>query len=124
LNYTFINVKDAATMEGLDVLWVVAAGLMEPIWMVSLKKYNDSKNILWGGVVLLFMFIGPACLSMATEGGLQISIAYSIWVSIGTVMTTLVGWIFYKDPLDKETVLFVLMILAGVVGLNLFLEAR
>ena len=107
----------------IEVLWVVAAGLMEPIWMVSLKKYNDSKNLLWGAVVLAFMFIGPACLSMATEGAVQGSIAYSIWVSIGTVMTTLIGWLFYKDPLDKWTILFVSMILVGVVGFNLYTGA-
>ena len=106
-------------MTDLSILWVVAAGLMEPIWMVSLKKYNDSKNLLWGVVVLAFMFIGPACLSMATEGTLQVSIAYAVWVSIGTVMTTLVGWIFYKDPLDKQTILFLAMIVGGVVGLDL-----
>ncbi len=103
----------------LDILWVLAAGLMEPIWMVSLKKYNDSKNILWGGVVLAFMFIGPACLSMATQNTMPVSIAYSIWVSVGTVMTTLVGWLMYKDPLDKQTILFILMIVVGVVGLDL-----
>lgn len=105
-------------MTDISILWVVAAGLMEPIWMVSLKKYNDSKNLLWGAVVLAFMFIGPACLSKATEGTLQISIAYSVWVSIGTAMTTIVGWLFYKDPLDKQTILFLAMITAGVVGLN------
>ncbi len=107
----------------MAVFWVVAAGLMEPIWMISLKKYNDSKNILWGGVVLAFMFIGPACLSMATEGTLQISIAYSIWVSIGTVMTTLAGWLMYGDPLDKQTILFIIMITLGVIGLNMFAGA-
>ncbi len=110
-------------MVDLAIVWVIAAGLMEPIWMVSLKKYNDSKNLLWGVVVLAFMFIGPACLSMATEGSMQISIAYSVWVSIGTVMTTLVGWIFYKDPLDRQTILFVMMILIGVVGFNFYQEA-
>ncbi|AMK13143.1 small multidrug resistance protein [methanogenic archaeon mixed culture ISO4-G1] len=106
-------------MTDLAILWVIAAGLMEPIWMVSLKKYNDSKNILWGGVVLAFMFIGPACLSMATEGSMPVSVAYSVWVSIGTAMTTLVGWLYYKDPIDRKTILFLLMILTGVVGLDL-----
>ena len=105
------------------ILWVVAAGLMEPIWMVALKKYNDSKNMLWGLVVLAFMFIGPACLSMATEGTIQVCVAYSVWVSIGTVMTTLVGWIKYNDPLDRYTILFVAMILVGVVGFTMYTGA-
>ena len=106
-------------MTDLGILWVVLAGLMEPIWMVSLQKYNESKNLLWGAVVLVFMFIGPACLSMATDGGLQVSIAYAVWVSLGTVMTTLAGWILYKDPLDRYTLLYIGMILAGIVGFNL-----
>ena len=106
-------------MTELDILWVVAAGFMEPIWMVSLKKYNDSKNILWGAVVLAFMFIGPACLSMATKGTVQVSVAYAVWVSIGTAMTTIVGRIFYNDPLDLQTVGLLGLIVAGVVGLDL-----
>ena len=110
-------------MVNLDLLWVVAAGLSEPIWMVSLKKYNDSKNILWGAVVLAFMFIGPTCLSMATKGTIQVSIAYSVWVSIGAAMVTIVGWIFYKDPIDKQTLAFLGMIVVGVVGLDLITGA-
>jgi len=110
-------------MVNLDLLWVVAAGLSEPIWMVSLKKYNDSKNILWGAVVLAFMFIGPTCLSMATKGTIQVSIAYSVWVSIGAAMVTIVGWVFYKDPIDKQTLAFLGMIVVGVVGLDLITGA-
>ena len=110
-------------MVNLDLLWVVAAGLSEPIWMVSLKKYNESKNILWGAVVLAFMFIGPTCLSMATKGTIQVSIAYSVWVSIGAAMVTIVGWIFYKDPIDKQTLAFLGMIVVGVVGLDLITGA-
>ena len=105
-------------MVNLDIAWVIAAGLSEPIWMVSLKKYNDSKNLLWGAVVLAFMFIGPSCLSMATQGTIQVSIAYSIWVSIGAAMTTIVGWLYYKDCLDRQTILFLGMILVGVIGMN------
>ncbi len=106
-------------MTDLGILWVIAAGLMEPIWMVSLQKYNETKNLLWGAVVLLFMFIGPACLSMATKGTLPVSIAYAVWVSIGTVMTTLAGWLLYKDPIDSYTLLFIAMIVVGVAGFDL-----
>ncbi|MBR4203678.1 MAG: hypothetical protein IKQ93_08920 [Candidatus Methanomethylophilaceae archaeon] len=106
-------------MTDLGLLWVIAAGLMEPIWMVSLQKYNETRNLLWGAVVLAFMFIGPACLSMATEGTLPVSIAYAVWISIGTVMTTLAGWLLYKDPIDRYTLLFIAMIVVGVAGFDL-----
>ena len=101
------------------ILWVVLAGLLEPVWIYSLKRYNASKNLLWGLVVLAFMLIGPACLSMATEGDVPVSVAYAMWVSIGTVMAVLLGWLVYHDPLDRYTIAFLGMILVGVAGLEL-----
>jgi len=106
-------------MSDMAILWVILAGLMEPIWMVSLQRYNKSKNLLWGAVVVAFMFIGPACLSMATEGNLPVSIAYAVWVSIGTVMTTLTGWLLYKDPIDRYTIFYIALVVVGVAGFDL-----
>lgn len=103
----------------LSILWVVAAGLLEPVWVYSLKRYNASKNILWGLVVLAFMFIGPMMLSMATEGELQVSIAYAVWVGVGMVMTTLLGRFVYHEKIDRMVYVFIAMILVGVVGLDL-----
>jgi multidrug transporter EmrE-like cation transporter len=34
-------------------------------------------------------------------------------------MVTIIGVLYYKDPLDKQTVAFLLMIVTGVVGLDL-----
>ncbi|MBR2255118.1 MAG: multidrug efflux SMR transporter [Candidatus Methanomethylophilaceae archaeon] len=99
--------------------WVVLAGLLEPVWVVSLKRYNSTHQYRWGAVVVLFMIIGPACLSLATGGDIPVSVAYAVWVSIGTVMTVAVGRYVYYDPFDGKTVLFLGMILVGVVGLYL-----
>jgi len=101
-----------------SVLWVVAAGFLEPVWVVSLKKYNESKNVLWALVVVFFMVFGPACLAFAEDGGVAASIAYSVWVSIGTVMTTLTGFFLYHETMDRLRVLFIALIIAGVVGLQ------
>ena len=101
------------------ILWVVMAGLLEPVWVVSLKKYNASKNPVWAAVVVFFLFFGPYCLSMAEAGGVSASIAYSVWVSIGTVMTTLAGVVLFKDRVDRLKVVFIMMIMVGIVGLQL-----
>ena len=101
------------------VLWVVLAGFLEPVWVVSLKRYNSTKNPLWAAVVVFFLFFGPYCLSMAEAGGVSASIAYSVWVSIGTVMTTLAGVILFKDRMDRLRVVFILLIMVGIVGLQM-----
>ena len=102
----------------LAILWVVLAGLTEPVWVAALKKYNSDGNLLWGIPVLFFMIFDPMCLSWATGGGVSVSVAYSVWVSIGTIMTTTTGILLFKDPPDRRKILFIFMILAGVVGLQ------
>lgn len=100
------------------VLWVVLAGLTEPIWVMALKKYNTSKNLLWGLPVLFFMIFDPFLLSWATEGGVPVSIAFSVWVSIGTITTSLTGYFVYKDALSRRRIFYIFLIMVGVVGLQ------
>ncbi len=100
------------------VLWVVMAGFLEPVWVVSLKRYNSTRNPLWAAIVVFFLFFGPFCLSQAEAGGVSASIAYSVWVSIGTVMTTLAGVVLFKDRMDRLKVVFIMMIMVGIVGLQ------
>lgn len=105
------------------ILWVVAAGLTEPVWVVAMKKYQVTKKLKFIAVIAAFMILGPAALGLAEGGGVSPSIAYSVWVSIGTVMTTLTGYRLYGDPAGAWRVLCIALILAGVVGLQ-FTGAR
>ncbi len=103
------------------LLWVIFGGFLEPVWVISLKRYNDTRSLLWGTVAVAFMFVIPCCLAFAMVT-LSVGVAYSIWTGIGTVMTVLAGIILYKNRLDRLKVLFVFMIIAGVVGLELSSE--
>lgn len=100
---------------------VVIGGLLEPVWVIGLKKYNDTRSILWGMVAVLFMFISPGVLAFAMQN-MPVGIAYSIWTGIGAVMTVVISRTLYKERLDRMKILFIFMIIAGVVGLELSSE--
>ncbi len=108
-------------MFGAAFLWVIFGGFLEPVWVIALKKYNDTCSLLWGTIAVMFMFISPCCLAFSMET-LSAGVAYSIWTGIGAVMTVLAGVILYKDRLGRLKVLFIFMIIAGVVGLELSSE--
>ena len=100
------------------LLWVIIGGLLEPVWVIGLKKYNDTRNLLWGVFAVVFMNVSPMCMSFAMKT-MSVGIAYSIWTGIGAVFTLIVGMVLYKERIDRVKVLLVFMIIAGVVGLQL-----
>ncbi len=108
-------------MFDVALLYVIFGGFLEPVWVVALKRYNDTQSLLWGTVAVAFMFISPCCLAFAMET-LSVGVTYSIWTGIGAVMTVLIGVILYKDRLDQLKMLFVFMIITGIVGFELSLE--
>ncbi len=98
--------------------YVIIGGFLEPVWVIGLKKYNDTHSILWGIVAVAFMFISPGVLAFAMQE-MSVGVAYSIWTGIGAVMTVIAGKVLYSDALDRRRILFIFMIIAGVVGLEL-----
>lgn len=103
------------------LLWVIFGGFLEPVWVIGLKKYNDTHSLLWGAVAVAFMFISPCCIAFAMDE-MSVGVAYSVWTGIGAVMTLIAGVILYKDKLDRAKVFFVFLIIAGVIGLELSSE--
>ena len=107
----------------IAIIWVIIGGFLEPVWVIGLKKYNDTKSLLWGAVALAFMFISPICLAFAMEEGMNVGVSYSLWTGLGAVFTLISGLILYKEKLDRLKILFVFVIIAGVVGLEICAEA-
>lgn len=103
------------------LLWVIVGGFLEPVWVVGLKKYNDTRNLAWGAFAVVFMIISPCCLAFAMES-ISVGVAYSIWTGIGAVMTVIAGVVLYKDRIDRMKVLFIFLIIVGVVGLEMSSE--
>ncbi len=98
--------------------FVIIGGFLEPVWVIGLKKYNDTRSVMWGIVAVAFMFISPGVLAFAMQG-MPVGVAYSVWTGIGAVMTVIAGKVLYNDAVDIRRVLFIFMIIAGVVGLEL-----
>lgn len=69
---------------------------------------------------LIFVFYGVAftLLTLALKK-LDVSVAYAVWSAVGTAVIAGIGIIWFKEPLTALKVVSLLLIVAGVVGLNL-----
>lgn len=102
------------------VAWIVLiiSGVLEAGWALSLKA-SDGLSKLWPSVaffVLLALSMAGLMFALKT---LPVGPAYAVWVGIGAVLTAVVGMVAFKDPVNVVTIGSIVLIIAGVVGLQL-----
>ena len=103
----------------IGLAWVVFGGFLEPMWVIGLKKYSEKHSLFWIAFTIFFMYLSPMTISFAMGEGMSLGMSYSIWTGLGAVFSVLVGYFMFKDNLDRMKIVFIVMIIAGVVGLEL-----
>ncbi|HKM13814.1 MAG TPA: multidrug efflux SMR transporter [Candidatus Methanomethylophilaceae archaeon] len=106
-------------MEPIAILWLIIGGLLEPFWVISLKKSESFKRIGWALVTIFFMIASPYFLSLAMLS-IPLGTAYAVWTGIGAIGTLIAGFLVYNEKVQRIQIFFVFVILAGVVGLQIF----
>ncbi|MEX5444764.1 SMR family transporter [Acinetobacter schindleri] len=54
---------------------------------------------------------------------IPLGIAYAIWGGVGIVLTTIVGYVLFKQTLDAPAMIGIVLIVSGVVVINLFSQS-
>lgn len=99
-------------------LYLLLAGIFEIGFASSIKLMDGHKNIPWSiafyfCVILSFGFLEQAARS------LPIGTAYAVWTGIGGVGVAIIGMSFLGDPITPLRILFLVMLIASLVGLKL-----
>ncbi|MCL1904687.1 MAG: multidrug efflux SMR transporter [Methanomassiliicoccaceae archaeon] len=104
-------------MFSLAWICLIAAGLLEPCWAVSLKRSGKFRNVRWSVATVVFL-IGSLYLLSFSMITLPAGTAYAVWTGIGAAGTFVYGILFMNDPYDVMRIMFAVMVIAGIVGLQ------
>ncbi len=105
----------------MDLAWIylIAACILEPIWVVCLEKSDNFKRPGWAVVTVVAVLSCLVLLSKAVAMGIGPGVAYSILAGIGAIGTVVAGVLLYKEIVDARKVLFIAMIVIGIVGIRM-----
>lgn len=98
--------------------YLILAGLLEPIWVVSMKYSQGFTDILWAAATFIFLFFSMYFLALALKSKIPVGTAYSIWVGIGAIGALIAGIILFNESSDIVRLGFVLLIIVGIAGLQ------
>ncbi|KUF36098.1 MULTISPECIES: DMT family transporter [Lysinibacillus] len=98
-------------------VYILLAAIAEIIGVIGLRFYSQNKTIR-----NLLLYVGGFGLSFAllyaSFNYLQLSIAYVVWVGIGTVGAVLVNIIFFGESKNLPRIISIIAIIIGVAGLK------
>jgi small multidrug resistance pump len=99
-------------------IFLISAICMEVCGTTCMKLSDGFTK--WLPSVLIFVFYGLSFTLMTfAVRKLDLSLTYAIWSGVGTFLIALIGLFWFKEPLPALKVVSMLLVIAGVVGLNL-----
>ncbi|REF37100.1 DMT family transporter [Thermasporomyces composti] len=99
-------------------LVLIVSGFFEAGWAVSLKL-SDGLSRLWPTVSFLVLTIASLLGLGWAMRFLAAGPAYAVWTGIGASVTAIIGILFLGESVSPLKIASILLIIAGVVGLNL-----
>lgn len=99
-------------------IFLALAIVLELSGTVSMKM-SEGFTRLWPSV-FMFLFYGASFtfLNFALSY-MNVSIAYAVWSGVGIILITLAGFLIFQERLPFTSLLWMLVIIVGVVGLNI-----
>ena len=104
--------------EGNGRAWatLVVAGLLEPVWVTTMKLSDGFTDIEWAAATFVFLFLSMYMLGKALGMKVPMGTAYAVWVGIGAIGSLVVGMLLFNEPHDLMRLFFMLLIVIGIAG--------
>lgn len=99
-------------------LWLAIAIVFEVLG-TTFMKLSEGYTRLWPSLgMAVFYILSFSSLGISLKN-LNVGTAYAIWSGMGTVLIVLIGMFFFKEDLTWMKAICLMLIIAGVIGLNL-----
>jgi quaternary ammonium compound-resistance protein SugE len=102
-----------------NLAWVLllAAGLLEIVWSVSMKASHGFTKPHFTVVTLVAAALSFWLLGLALRQ-LPVGTAYAVWTGIGAVGATILGIAFFGESLTVARMGCIALIVCGILGLK------
>jgi quaternary ammonium compound-resistance protein SugE len=104
--------------SNLAWMLLVAAGLLEIVWAMSMKASHGFTRHHFTSITLIAAALSFWLLGLALRQ-LPVGTAYAVWTGIGAVGTAALGIVFFGESLTFARVGCIALIVCGILGLKI-----
>ena len=102
-----------------NLAWVllVAAGLLEIVWAISMKASQGFTKHHFTSITLIAAALSFWLLGLSLRQ-LPVGTAYAVWTGIGAVGAAILGIVFFGEALTLARIACIALIVLGILGLK------
>ena len=100
-------------------IFLSIAILFEVAGTTSMKLSRGFAEMLALGRRVRLLFRARSAAVVLALRRLELSIAYAIWSGVGTALTAMIGFAYFREPLTAIKLASLALVVLGVVGLSL-----
>jgi small multidrug resistance pump len=99
-------------------MWLIIAILFEVTGTMSLKISDGLTKVVPSCLTVISYVASFYILALALKS-MDVGLAYAIWAGVGTGIIAFLGVVYFGEPISPIKVISLILIVAGVIGLNL-----
>ena len=107
-------------IEGfMAYIYLLIAIIAEVAGTSALKASDGFTKSIPNVIVVIGYGLAFYFLSLVLRN-IPVGVTYAIWSGVGIVLISLVGYVYFKQPLDLPAIAGMVLIISGVIVINLF----
>lgn len=99
-------------------IYLSFAILFEVAGTTSMKLSEGFSKLLPSALMVIFYIVSFTLMTLALKK-LEVGVTYAIWAGVGTAIIAMIGVLWFKEPMSALKAASIVLIIAGVIGLNL-----
>jgi len=104
----------------MTMTWIyLGIAIVSEVIATSFLKLSDGFTKLWPSVVVVIGYGLAFFFLSLTLRSMSIGVAYAVWSGVGTAVVAVIGVAVFQESVSAAKIVCILLIVAGVVGLQL-----
>jgi small multidrug resistance pump len=97
---------------------VLSAAILFEVAGTTCMRLSESFSRLTPSVLIFVFYAISFALNTLVTRTLGLSVVYAVWSGVGTVLTALIGYLYFKEPATALKMVSAGLIVIGVCGLH------
>ena len=102
----------------MSLIYLALAITFEVCGTTLMKLSEGFSNIKYAAIMLICYVLSLSMLTLALKK-LQIGVAYATWSGVGIILISITGFMFFRESINLQKIIFMSLIIIGTIGLNL-----